>query len=144
MKKIAVNRCYGGFSLSPEATLKLYERGVTEIATPIDQYWSPESRLSDDRFGYAHALREWRSYLAGTHQGGGLFLTVFSPDEQHVLYAREIRRDHPELVRVIEEMGEKANGGCAALDVTEIPDGVEWQIEEYDGREWVSEKHRTW
>ena len=26
----------------------------------------------------------------------------------------------------------------------EIPDDVEWQIEEYDGTEHISEKHRTW
>jgi hypothetical protein len=28
--------------------------------------------------------------------------------------------------------------------VVEIPDGVEWEIAEYDGLEWVAEKHRTW
>ena len=28
--------------------------------------------------------------------------------------------------------------------VVEIPDGVEWTIEEYDGLEWVAEKHRKW
>lgn len=150
MQKVAVNRCYGGFSLSPEATLKLYERGVTEIATHVDQYWPPEERAEQDkkydgRFGFAYALREWREYLAGTHKARGLFLTVFSPDEQYVLSAgREIQRDHPELIRIIEEMGDKANGACAELSVTEIPDGVDWQIEEYDGREWIAEKHRTW
>ena len=26
----------------------------------------------------------------------------------------------------------------------EIPDDVEWQIEEYDGSEWIAEKHRIW
>lgn len=26
----------------------------------------------------------------------------------------------------------------------EVPDDVQWQIEEYDGREWVAETHRTW
>ena len=30
------------------------------------------------------------------------------------------------------------------LKVVEIPDGVDWEIEEYDGEEWVSEKHRVW
>jgi hypothetical protein len=28
--------------------------------------------------------------------------------------------------------------------VIEIPDDVEWEVEEYDGLEWVAEKHRTW
>lgn len=30
------------------------------------------------------------------------------------------------------------------LILEDIPDDVEWEIEEYDGLEWVSEKHRTW
>jgi hypothetical protein len=45
---------------------------------------------------------------------------------------------------VVLELGEAANGRCAELKVVEIPDDVEWQIEEYDGLEWVAEKHRTW
>jgi hypothetical protein len=41
-------------------------------------------------------------------------------------------------------MGEAADGAFAELKVIEIPDGVEWQIDEYDGTEWIAEKHRTW
>lgn len=55
-----------------------------------------------------------------------------------------VKRDDPRLVAIVEELGAEANGMCAELSITEIPDGVEWQIEEYDGQEWVSEKHRTW
>ncbi len=53
-------------------------------------------------------------------------------------------RDNPNLVKVIEQIGSKANGLAASLEVVEIPDNVEWQIEEYDGNEWIAEKHRTW
>ena len=38
----------------------------------------------------------------------------------------------------------RENGKHATLKIVKIPDGVEWEIEEYDGREWISEKHRTW
>ena len=55
-----------------------------------------------------------------------------------------IRRDHPLLIKVVEELGEEANGRFAELRVVNIPDDIEWEIEEYDGVEWVSEKHRTW
>ena len=41
-------------------------------------------------------------------------------------------------------MEEDAWGCCSRLKVVEIPDGIEWQIEEYDGKEWVAETHRTW
>ncbi len=46
--------------------------------------------------------------------------------------------------RAVEELKEEANGTFAELKIVEIPDDVEWVIEEYDGIEWVSEKHRVW
>lgn len=59
-------------------------------------------------------------------------------------YERDIARDDPVLVQVVEELGQKSFGSYAELRVVEIPDGVEWEVEEYDGKEWVAEKHRTW
>lgn len=56
----------------------------------------------------------------------------------------DIDRDDPVLVQVVEEMGGKANGRYADLKVVEIPDDVQWTIDEYDGSEWVAEVHRTW
>jgi len=57
---------------------------------------------------------------------------------------REIPRNDTDLVRVVSELGEKANGFCASLKIVDIPTDVQWFIEEYDGNEWVAEKHRTW
>jgi hypothetical protein len=59
-------------------------------------------------------------------------------------YYWDIPRDCPHLVAMIEEQGTAINGDYSSLKVVEIPDDVEWQIEEYDGLEWVAEKHRTW
>jgi hypothetical protein len=55
-----------------------------------------------------------------------------------------IVRNSRVLVEVVEQLGEAANGKFAELKVVEIPDDVQWQIEDYDGAEWVAEKHRTW
>jgi len=60
------------------------------------------------------------------------------------LETRPENRADPKLIQVVEELGDKANGSCAKLEIVEIPDGVDWQIEEYDGNEHVAEKHRTW
>lgn len=57
---------------------------------------------------------------------------------------REIPRDDAYLVRVVKELGMAANGPHANLKIVEIPGDVEWTVEEYDGVEWVAEKHRTW
>ena len=53
-------------------------------------------------------------------------------------------RHDPLLVECVEKLGKKAWGQHAELKVVEIPDGVEYSIEEYDGREHVAERHRTW
>ena len=56
----------------------------------------------------------------------------------------ELSRDDADLVAAVESLGSKAGGDYADLKIVEIPDDVEWQIGEYDGTEWVAEKHRTW
>lgn len=148
--KVVINKCYGGFSLSPEAELKLYERGMTEIATPVDEVWPPDSKDADKpfgrngRYGLHEKLNEWREYLAAPGEKSTLFLTTFTPDEKFILGAREVARDNPLLVALVEEMGEKSWGRCAELKIVEIPDGIDYVIEEYDGMEWVAETHRTW
>ena len=56
----------------------------------------------------------------------------------------DIPRDCPHLVAMIEEQGTAINGAYSSLKIVEVPDDVEWEIAEYDGNEWVAEKHRTW
>jgi len=57
---------------------------------------------------------------------------------------RDIDRADPFLVQAVEEFGAEANGGFAELKVIEIPDGVEYEIDEYDGIESIHEKHEVW
>ena len=61
-----------------------------------------------------------------------------------IFSSSEIPRDDPLLLQVIKELGEEANGSFADLSIVEIPNGVNWEIAEYDGTEHVAEKHRTW
>lgn len=55
-----------------------------------------------------------------------------------------IDRADQDLVRIVEKLGSLSNGNNAELSIVEIPNDVKWQIEEYDGKEWVSELHRIW
>jgi hypothetical protein len=57
-------------------------------------------------------------------------------------YHFDIPRDCPVLVEMVER-GD-ADGIFSDLKIVEIPDGVNWHIEEYDGLEHVAERHRTW
>lgn len=138
MKKIVINSCHGGFGLSHEAMLRLAEIKEFDIYPEKSKwfwtYWLvPESERVERKDGiafYAMPIEERHEYNA-------LY-------KEQTIHVGEIPRDDPVLAQVVEELGKKANGDHAGLKVVEIPDDVEWQIEEYDGAEWVAEKHRTW
>lgn len=114
MQKIAINTCYGGFSLS-KAALKLLAQ-MRDLVLEEKQ----------DKYHCTHF------YIKGTDE-------LFSP----YMFRKEKRTD-PDLIEVIQELGKQADGVHAKLKIVEVPDGVEWEIQEYDGVEWVAEKHRTW
>jgi hypothetical protein len=59
-------------------------------------------------------------------------------------YSYDIARDCPHLVAMVEELGHKIETNFSRLKIVNIPDDVKWQIEEYDGMEWIAEQHRTW
>ena len=55
-------------------------------------------------------------------------------------------RTDSDLVSIVEELGDEANGNYADLRIVEIPDEVigNIYIEEYDGIESIHENHRSW
>jgi hypothetical protein len=149
--KVAINSCFGGFGLPPEALVRLYELGCKEIATPVAEYFG------DDEKARYNSLIDWRKYKAmksvDDNAFQSMFTNVFSNDEQFILYERANSeslcqfRSNPLLIQVIEEFteaGKKVSRRCSNVVVIEIPDDVEWHIAEYDGYEHVAENHRTW
>lgn len=141
--KVVINKCYGGFGLSPKAILRLYELGCSTIeCTPIKEYFGKDM-YSTDSLGYEPALKVWRTYLKTGEKTSG-FLTVFSPDEKYVLYDKSVHRDDPLLIQVINELGDEANSDYSNLHIVDIPDDIKWNINDYDGHEHVEEVHRTW
>ena len=65
-------------------------------------------------------------------------------DPNYYLSDYEFSRSDEDLIRVIEEFGEEANGNFSELKIVEIPDDVKFIIEDYDGIEHIAEVHRTW
>jgi len=56
----------------------------------------------------------------------------------------EIERNDPILVQVVEELGIEVNDSYSELKVVEIPENIDWFIQEYDGLERIAEEHRVW
>ena len=143
--KVAYNACYGGFGLSPIA-LDLYakKKGIT-----LTWY---------DQVGYAHNGGEKYARLASTPQEkmtwcyaplkknlGEEINSIHHADFYYPsFYSSESRKDL-DLIATIEELGFKAaSGTCAKLAIQEVPDGAEFEIDEYDGFESVEPPRQKW
>lgn len=137
MTEIVVNRCFGGFGLSNAALKKLVMVDSKSVERySIQKYYGlredPEREFKQD---FSEDLGD--GFYGHKYNYG----TVA---KDRTIYSFAGPRDDKDLVAVVKSLGAAANGYCAELKAVTIPDDVEWQIEEYDGREWVSEKHRTW
>ena len=142
--KILVNRCFGGFGLSDKA----YER-LIELGIPVKKYESPGrdpktglyKNGASERVIYDRDLDDEESPFKGAMRTlAGRYWETFIDDYGD----GRIGRTDPLIIQVVEELGDEANGRFSELEVVEIPDGIEWEIDEYDGSETVREKHRSW
>jgi len=135
--KVVINGRYGGFGLSDAAMHRYAElKGITlykEKGGLADTYYTvPRKQRVKPLAG---------NWMDNSEKDRKAYNKRYS---EEVLYDRDIQRDDPILVQVVEELGKDASGRHACLKVVEIPDGVAWDIEEYDGAEWITEVHRTW
>jgi hypothetical protein len=89
--------------------------------------------LSDKAIEAIAKRKGWTTYEYG-----------FVTENGDKIYRDDIARDDPDLVAAVEELGEDASDRFALLEVVKIPDGIDWEISEYDGKEHVAEIHRRW
>lgn len=137
--KVVINKCFGGFGLSEAGTRDYWERKGKQVFA-VGTSWLLKSYF-DAPLPPEFALPEGELFMKRDHQEYENYNKWYSA---HSLYDRDIERNDPDLVAVIESLGEAASGECAALVVVEIPDDVNWEIAEYVGNEHVAEKRRTW
>lgn len=67
-----------------------------------------------------------------------------TPEKRRELYLDESYRDDPILIEIVEELGDEANGMCADLVVVDIPDDMDYVVDDYDGIETLRPKTPTW
>lgn len=144
IRRVVINVCHGGFGLSEEAVLRYlelcgrkcwpeYDTKFSSLTGPT--YWlvpPGADRMESDPVNWSEmSLAERQAHN--------------QKYSDQVFYDRDIARDDPFLVQVVQELGtDAASGRHAELKVVEIPADVDWEINEYDGAEWVAERHRTW
>lgn len=137
--KIAINRCFGGFGLSDKAIEMImkrkgfgcykYKRTKYKFRDGVDEFTRIDNNESSLLFDYC------------TKDLGKKINEI--PDENYWYYD-DLERTDEDLISVIEELGTEASGDYGDVAVIEIPDDVDWEIDDYDGIETIHEKHRVW
>jgi hypothetical protein len=115
--KVVINSCFGGFGLSDAAFEELLNRKGVAWEKIKDKY-------------------DLDVYYKAGHVG----------DDDYYLSYRQLTvyRGDPDLVAIVEQFGKDVNTPYSSLKIVDVPDDVEWTLEEYDGLEHIAEAHRTW
>lgn len=138
--KVVINNCFGGFGLSFDAMM-LYAK-----YKGFDLYAFTEAKDASGKVMFG------KQKFVSVQKGDKPFITHYAkkplidgkPDEKSYFSERDIKRDDPLLIRVVEELKDVANAKYAKLKVVEIPYDVKYKIDEYDGNESIHEVHRSW
>ena len=136
--KIVINTCFGGFELSNKALKRLAELEGREcyfFKGGLGSTYTKTEENERNMFTTAFDIPNPNEVIG--NDGGNLWA------KHHIDNSRD-DRTNPLLVQVVEELGDAASGQCADLKVVEVPDGVKWVLDEYDGVETIHEEHRSW
>ena len=136
--KVILNKCYGGFGVS-DAAYRLYaeKKGMDLFAYAFEDFSASRYMRVDKPCGDKSKLNYFTVDF-GKHVGkDGL-------DWSKALYLNDRNREDPVLVEVVEELGHDADGRYAHLVVVDIPDGMDYVIDEYDGIETLHQRVQEW
>lgn len=136
--KVVINTCYGGFGVSLKAVQHMAAAGC-EKALEVMKNYQDEVRAFEK---YKKTRKLEKSYKE--HR---FYWDIYIKYKTGVkFHGHDFNDDraNPHLVAAVEALGDDAAGEYAELRVVEIPDGVDYEINEYDGREHIAERHRTW
>jgi len=113
-RKILINTDFGGFGLSDKA---------------IELYLNNKGlKFTIEKKNSLFSKRSLIFYVNG----------VYFSDH-------ELQRDDPALIKAVEEIGmEESADSFSTLKIVKVPCDVDWELKDYDGSEWIAEKHRTW
>lgn len=148
--KVVISNKFGGFGLSHAATMRYAElKGITlypwldEITKKV---YGERATLDNPTvcIHYTTVPEEEYERLQAIDMGKPVKAGRFHDSGSVYFSCRELERTDPLLIKVVEELGDKANSRFSNLVIVEIPDDVEYDIEEYDGNEHIAESHRTW
>ena len=128
--KVVVNNCYGRFGLSPKAKERYWGLKGKQVFFYVRERGSHIARKASADANPLLVEALFKDY--------GPLVNLAEVPLEEFARSEAIERHDPVLVQVVEEMGKAADGRSAQLTVMEIPDGVDYIILDYDGKESVA------
>ena len=128
--KVVVNNCYGRFGLSPKAKERYWGLKGKQVFFYARERGTPKARKASADANPLLVEALFKDY--------GPLVNLAEVPLEEFARSETIERHDPALVQVVEEMGKAADGWRAQLMVMEIPDGVDYIILDYNGKESVA------
>ena len=152
MIEVLINKCHGGFGISNKGLMELIKRKSELVQTFTFKDWFGTAELTQDDVDDLNAKDLGDGYF-GLHYG-----VVVHPESQNVFAcgmpddfegdSQIALRTHPDLLALFDALGDELNTDYSRLAKITITDWdvkvSDIEIGEYDGSEWVAEKHRVW
>ena len=134
MKKVILNKCYGGFSVSKAA----YELYAKKIGASLYCYeWEP-----DNLYVRTYKNNGFIDYF--TKDFGNRAYISDEDYKKYNLYLDDSYREDKILIEVVEKLGKLANTEYSDLKIVEIPNDLDYVIDDYDGIETLHQKVQEW
>ena len=137
MKKVILNKCFGGFGLSKEA----YELYAKKKGISVFHY--TQENLKKEIYTYATDDNRTFDFYFTKDFGDNVYISD-EDFKKYFLKLDEKFREDKTLIEVVEELGEKANAFYSNLKIVEIPDDLDYVIDNYDGIETLHQKVQEW
>ena len=149
--KIVINKKAGGFGISGEAVLYLLQKGSDLVSS----FSFEEARFNPEEEDLSQMVRASIDGFYIDWAG-----SLYNPDNERIYHCRYMDkvgnivvdtvsfRMHPDLIEVVEKLGEDADGPFSCLKIVTIidpnltPDNL--VILENGGIESIHEVHRIW
>lgn len=119
--KVVYNSCFGGFSLSDKAVI-----------------WLEQNAEDEELREFIKVKREEASKIPAKERWTSSVEDIMQSSLRYDFKEHGIPRHHPDLIKVVEKLKDKADGMCAELRIAKIK-GCLYRIDEYDGAETVIE-----
>lgn len=143
--EVVINSYFGYFGLSIVGKMLYGEKkyGTVYFYDKIDE--KLRKIQYDPNTKYNELQNDVRFFVAKRDLGD---LVNFNEVGSELILNRTLdnleNRTDPALIATVKELGDEANSQFSRLKIIDIPDDVKWDIQSYDGKEEIVERHRTW